>query len=130
MTAGSLSAEVAAFLGANIDTIPQMETLLLLHEGRDRTWTAAQIAARIYLDPHEVSSLLRRLQQRRLVEVGGEQEEEGSFRYDARWDAHGVMEKVAVAYRSQLIAVTRFVHGKASPAVLDFARAFDLKKDR
>lgn len=128
MTAGGLSAEVAAFLGANIDSIPQMETLLLLHEGRNRSWTADQIAARIYLEPHEVAALLRRLQQRRLVEAGGE--EEGSFRYDARWDAHGVMEKVAVAYRSQLIAVTRFVHGKASPAVLDFARAFDLKKDR
>lgn len=129
MNAGGLSAEVAAFLDANIDSIPQMETLLLLHEGRHRTWTAAQIAARIYLDPDEVSALLRRLQQRKLVEAGGEQEADG-FRYDARWDAHGVMEKVAVAYRSQLIAVTRFVHGKASPAVLDFARAFDLKKDR
>ncbi len=39
------------------------------------------------------------------------------------------MERVAAAYRGQLIEVTRLVHAKASRAVLEFARAFDFAKD-
>jgi hypothetical protein len=40
------------------------------------------------------------------------------------------MGSVVTAYRTQLIEVTRFVHAKASRSVLEFARAFDFKKDR
>ena len=110
--------------GATISAIP----LLLLYEERGNSWSAAQIATRIYTDTAQVTSLLRHLQQQRLIEpVPGE---DSRFRYDASWDTNGLMEQVATAYRTQLIAVTRLIHGKASRSVLDFARAFDLKKDR
>jgi hypothetical protein len=128
MPQSGLSAEVSAFLEAYIDSVPQMEALLLLYEERGNSWSAAQIATRIYTDTAQVTSLLRHLQQQRLIEpVPGE---DSRFRYDASWDTNGMMEQVATAYRTQLIAVTRLIHGKASRSVLDFARAFDLKKDR
>jgi hypothetical protein len=128
MEQAGLPAEVAAFLDAHIDSIPQMEALLLLYEERETGWTAAQIATRIYTDAPRAALLLRHLHQHRLAEqFPGE---ESQFRYDSRWDAESLMEEVSNAYRTQLIAVTRFIHAKASQSVLDFARAFDLKKDR
>jgi hypothetical protein len=36
---------------------------------------------------------------------------------------------VTVAYRSNLVSVANFIHRKASASVMEFARAFDLKKD-
>jgi hypothetical protein len=128
MEQAGLPAEVAAFLDAHIDSVPQMEALLLLYDHRDESWTAAQIATRIYTDAARVTLLLRHLHQHRLIEpVAGD---DGCFRYDSRGDADHLMEAVNHTYRTQLIAVTRFIHAKASQSVLDFARAFDLKKDR
>jgi hypothetical protein len=41
-----------------------------------------------------------------------------------------LMEKVASTYRRHLSAVASFIHSKASRSVREFARAFELKKDR
>jgi len=122
-----LDADIAAFLDAHIDSIPQLEILLLLHEGRATSWTIEQIAARIYVDPTQVQPLLRGLQSHGLVVGAGEGR---VYRYAEAADHHALVDKLARAYRTDLIGVTRFVHAKASRSVLEFARAFDLKKDR
>jgi DNA-binding IclR family transcriptional regulator len=112
MPASGLDADVTAFLDAHIDSIPQLEILLLLHEGRPAAWSVEQIAARVYVEPSHVQPLLRGLQSRGLVEH------------------HPAVERLVRLYRTDLIGVTRYVHAKASRSVLDFARAFDFKKDR
>jgi hypothetical protein len=40
------------------------------------------------------------------------------------------MPEVAAAYRRHLVPLATFIHSRASTAVREFARAFDLKKDR
>jgi hypothetical protein len=124
-----LASEIAAFLDAHIDSIPQMEILMLLHDGRTQAWPADVIAARIYQPVAAVLPLLRGLQAHGLVTLH-ESAETPLYRYDDRPETRQVMLDVAAAYRSQLIEVTRFVHAKASRSVLEFARAFDFKKDR
>ena len=126
MPPAGLDADVTAFLDAHIDSIPQLEILLLLHEGRGFAWTIDEIAARIYLEPSKVHPLLRGLQSHDLVTAG----EETGVRYAEAGTHHEVVYRLALAYRVDLIGVTRFVHAKASRPVLEFARAFDLKKDR
>jgi hypothetical protein len=39
------------------------------------------------------------------------------------------MPEVAAAYRRHLVQLATFIHSGASPAVREFARAFDLKKE-
>lgn len=126
MQSSALPAAVTAFLAAHVDTVPQLEALLLLYEGRDHHWLADEIGARLYLERTQIAALMRHLLQHRLATI-----ESGSgktrFAYDARWDADGLMEAVATTYRTRLIEVTRYIHSKAPGSVLDFARAFDLK---
>jgi hypothetical protein len=129
MAGRGLTGRVSAFLDAHIDSIPQIEALLLLHEGRQQAWTIAQIAARIYMDAAQTEPLLRHLQQHQLAE-GLSGAGEATFRFAPREGGDDVVSEVAIAYRTQLIAVTGFIHAKAPSSVLDFARAFDLKKDR
>jgi hypothetical protein len=38
--------------------------------------------------------------------------------------------RVAVVYRSNLVSVANFIHRKASASVMEFARAFEIKKDQ
>ena len=53
------------------------------------------------------------------------------YRYNPQWDPSGqVMPEVAAAYRRHLVQLATFIHSRASTAVREFARAFDLKKDR
>jgi hypothetical protein len=40
------------------------------------------------------------------------------------------MAKVAATYSRQLVTVAQLLHAKASPGVREFARAFQIKKDR
>jgi len=129
MPPSGLPAEIAAFLDAHIDSIPQMEILLLLHEGRAQGWTVEAIANRVYQPPAVVLPLLRGLQAHGLAtaETAGESTQ---FRIEDRPEGRALVDQVATAYRTQLIEVTRFVHAKASRSVLEFARAFDLTKDR
>lgn len=129
MPAAGLASEIASFLDAHIDSIPQMEILMLLHAGKAQGWTADTIAARIYHPLSGVLPLLRGLQAHGLVTLEGPADAP-LFRYHDRPEARALMDSVVAAYRTQLIEVTRFVHAKASRSVLEFARAFDLKKDR
>ena len=125
----ALPAEVTAFLDAHVDTVPQLEALLLLHERKDRCWLIGEIGSRLYLDRSHVVGLLRHLVHHRLatVEAGAD---EPLYSYDDRNDADGVVDALAATYRTQLITVTRFIHDKAPSSILDFARAFDFKGER
>jgi hypothetical protein len=39
------------------------------------------------------------------------------------------MQRVAVTYQKHLIPVAKMIHAKASPSVLEFARAFGPRKE-
>jgi hypothetical protein len=120
---------VLQFIAEKIDTVPQLEALLLIWESRDRAWSEDEMAARIYQTREAAARILQALQRRQLLRV-----ESGSplrYRYDSSWDAASeVMPQVAAAYRRHLVHVATLIHRGASSAVREFARAFDLKKDR
>ncbi|HJY35967.1 MAG TPA: hypothetical protein VJ299_00820 [Steroidobacteraceae bacterium] len=129
MTASpEIPARVLQFLAERIDTVPQLEALLLLWESPQRQWTEEELAARIYVDRPVAATILQALLRQQLV-----MQEPGSagYRYNPPWDSSGeVMPEVAAAYRRHLVHLATFIHSRASTAVREFARAFDLKKDR
>ena len=123
-----IPARVLQFLAERIDTVPQLEALLLLWESPQRQWSEEEVAARIYVGRPVAATILQALQRRQLVTT-----EPGSpgYRYNPQWDPGGeVMPEVAAAYRRHLVQLATFIHSRASTAVREFARAFALKKDR
>jgi hypothetical protein len=120
---------VGRFVVEKIDTVPHLEALLLLWESAPKSWSAEEIAVRVYVPPERALALMQDLARQRLLtsEAGSEER----HRYDASWDETGaMMQKVATTYRRHLVRVANLIHSKASPAVRDFARAFQFKKDR
>lgn len=129
MNSPQIPANVLQFIAERIDTVPQLEALLLLWESPQRTWTEEELAGRIYVSRQVAAQTLQALQRQSLVIA--ELQESPRYRYDPQWDPTGqVMPEVAAAYRRHLVQLATFIHSRASTAVREFARAFDLKKDR
>jgi hypothetical protein len=120
---------VFAFLGEKIDTVPELESLLLLWEDPKRTWTPDELAARIYVPSAQAAVILQALQRRQLAFATAEQPER--FGYEGAWDVSGDrMAEIAASYRRNVVQIATFIHSGASASVREFARAFDLKKER
>jgi len=129
MTSPEIPARVLQFLAERIDTVPQLEALLLLWEDPQRLWSEEELAGRIYVGRAVAATILQALQRQQLVTA--EPAPTVRYRYNPQWDPSGeVMPEVAASYRRHLVRLATFIHSRASTAVREFARAFDLKKDR
>jgi transcription initiation factor IIE alpha subunit len=121
--------EVYRFILNQIDSVPQMEALLLLWESRPRRWSESEIAERLYIGPDVVRTILHILVRRRLIGV----DTQGTkvYWYEAKpGELDRVVEAVAATYRRDLVRVSTFIHTKASAAVRDFAQAFKFTKEQ
>jgi hypothetical protein len=129
MNAPQIPPAVLQFIAERIDSVPQLEALLLLWESPQHAWTEDELAGRIYVSRPVAAQTLQALQRQNLVVA--ESAESPAYRYNPQWDPSGqVMTEVATAYRRHLVQLATFIHSRASTAVREFARAFDLKKDR
>jgi DNA-binding FadR family transcriptional regulator len=129
MTSPEIPARVLQFLAERIDTVPQLEALLLLWEDPQRLWSEEELAGRIYVSRPVAATILQALQRQQLVTA--ESAAAVRYRYNPQWDPSGeVMPEVAASYRRHLVPLATLIHSRASTAVREFARAFDLKKDR
>jgi hypothetical protein len=128
MSAPEIPDRVLRFLAERIDTVPQLEALLLLWQDRDHTWSEEEIAARVYITRAAAAATLQALHRRQLVTLDGDPPR---YQYNGSWDTAGdLMADVASQYRRHLVRIATFIHSGASTSVREFARAFDLKKER
>lgn len=129
MSSRPIPDNVLQFVSERIDTVPQMEALLLLWENQTRAWDEDEIGARIYVTPDAASEIMRTLERRQLILAEGANPLR--YRYNPAWDRTGdLMAQVATEYRRHLVEMATFIHSKAPSSVREFARAFDLKKER
>jgi DNA-binding IclR family transcriptional regulator len=127
MEQGFISDDVVRFIVDKVDSVPHLEALLLLFASTPKSWSAAEIAARTYVSEERARALLQDLSRQRLAQPDADAPER--YRYDAAWDVAGTtMRQVAGSYQRHLVRVANLIHSKASPAVRDFARAFQFKK--
>ena len=114
--------EVREFLLECIDSVAQLEALLLLRES-PREWDIPSLARRLYIEETEAAKILSSLVACELTVTDGT-----LFRYHARDDDHKrLVEQVANTYARYLVPVTRLIHDKG---IRNFANAFKFRKDK
>ena len=119
---------VLKFITEKIDTVVELEALLILCQERDRSWTEQELAARLYTPPSQARKALESLARRQLVLVA---ERSTGYRFNAHSEDNcQLVAEVEQAYRNNLVAISTYIHSKASVSVKEFARAFDLKKEQ
>ena len=120
-----LSDDVVRFIADYIDSVPQLEALLLLWDTAPRAWSIDELAARIYVSPQITQDIVSALERRRLIF----RDERGALAFSPEAPDAARMAEVSGTYRRRLSQVAGLIHSKASLGVLEFARAFRLKKE-
>jgi hypothetical protein len=121
-----ISDSVKQLILARIDSVPELETILLLREHAEHWWTAAETGQRIYVSPTVAAHILSQLAERGFLASG-----EASYRYSPETDElRNTVDELARAYSHHLVEVTRMIHSKPSASVRQFADAFVLRKDK
>lgn len=120
--------QIDRFLVDEIDSVPQLEALLLIWNRRPRTWTSADLSRELYVSTDVAHDILRYLAQHHFVaEV---EEKTGCYtlrlRSEEMEDMLAALDKV---YRRELVRISNLIHEKASRALRDFASAFRFKKE-
>jgi predicted ArsR family transcriptional regulator len=129
MESGTQRLQVALFIIEQIDSVPQLEALLLLFNSRPKTWSIEAMAKSLYVRSDMAARILDSLLQRKLIAVDSHRPD--VFFYASEDDHQNrLVEAVDAVYRKEVVRVSSLIHSKGSAGVRDFARAFRIKKDK
>ncbi|HVM94072.1 MAG TPA: hypothetical protein VMT67_14720 [Terriglobales bacterium] len=122
------SARVEQFILEKIDSVPQLEALLLIWNKRPKVWLVDEMSGAIYVSAEGTLAVLQDLVDKELLA----EEPPGTGQYSYRslsteWE--DFMELLDRTYRHELIRISKLIHAKTPSAVEQFARAFRLTKD-
>jgi hypothetical protein len=117
------------FILENIDSVPQLEALVLLWNSRPVAWSCEELASRLYLPAEKVSNLIQDLVRLQLIMKLDSSPQKYSY-FAVSDEQNEMMRMVDSAYRRDLVRISTMIHSKTSPGVREFARAFRFKKER
>jgi hypothetical protein len=104
--------EVDCFILDRIDSIPQLEALLLLFHELSVSWTVERVARRLWIHPDDTRSILQDLMRDQLImRTGGDG---AQCKYQANPDRHRLVQAVAESYRADTIRISKMIHAKPS----------------
>jgi hypothetical protein len=129
MESGTQRLQVAQFIIEQIDSVPQLEALLLLFNSRPKGWSLETMANSLYVRSDMAARILDSLLQCKLIAVDSHRPD--VFFYASEDDYQNrLVEAVDAVYRKEVVRVSSLIHSKGSAGVRDFARAFRIKKDK
>lgn len=115
--------DVRDFILRHIDSVAQLEALLLLRANSNESWDSARTAARLYTRDDEIKKALAYLCADGLLSC-----KDNLYRYECTAEVQAAIDRLAEAYRRHLIPVTNVIHTKPR-RIREFADAFKFRKD-
>jgi hypothetical protein len=120
---------VKQFITDHVDSVMQLEMLLLLAGESGKVWTSSDLAQQLRIDPVWVDGQLRAMSAGGLVvtiEASPTQ-----FRYEPRTpDLAQIVKELAHAYTDRRVTVIGLIFAKPTEKIRSFADAFRIRKDR
>lgn len=121
-------AKVDQFILEKMDSVPQLEALLLIWNRRPKVWLVNEMSGAIYVSAQAAQAVLQDLVDKELLAEGSPGAGPYAYRsQSAEWEDFMLL--LDRTYRHELIRITKLIHAKAPSAVEQFARAFRLTKD-
>jgi hypothetical protein len=118
-----VSEELRDFIFERIDSVAQIEALLLIRSDPRSEWSATRLAERLYISKSDAAEALSRLCTSELLSCVDE-----IYRLEGVPDQNRMLiEQLVEVYSHHLIAVTNLVHSKAR-RIGSFADAFKFRK--
>jgi predicted transcriptional regulator len=124
----TIPADIAQFIVEKIDSVAQVEALLLLRSAPEQEWDVETVAKRLYVDEGQAATTLTRLQEERLIVRSALNQ--SRYRYEpTSSNLRQLVDRLADIYAKQLVPITNLIHSKPKSRVQEFADAFKLRKD-
>lgn len=122
-----LPLNVRHFIAQQIESVAQLETLLLLRRESQRLWNAGELSQRLYLSEKMCQVMLNDLERRKFLTRTTDGD---SVRYECPdLAADAIIALLEELYRERRVAVISEIHSTPISKVQTFADAFRLRKD-
>ena len=128
-----VSQEAIGFLTEHIDSVLELELLLLLRSDPARSWSATELAQHLKIDPAFAAAQLDNFHQRKLLarDASRTAESDAAYRYaPASADLDATVAAVAAAYTSHRVSIIGLIFSKPTSNLKTFADAFRIRKDK
>jgi hypothetical protein len=120
-----LPQDLRRFILTSIPTVPYLEAVLLLRAEPGRTWSAAEVARRLYLPEGRAIELASSL-----ASAGIAAEDAAGYRYaPSTEELAGMLDRLAAHYAADLVGVSDLIHSRVDKKAQQFADAFRIRKD-
>lgn len=127
MSSTPLPDDVRRFVLTSVQSVPYIESLLLLRRETASPWTAFRLARRIYVSEAKAAGLLEALEGSGIaVRIS---EGERAYRYQPPPEMVELLDRVAEHYSGNLLAITDLIHSSLNRRANQFAEAFRWRKD-
>jgi hypothetical protein len=125
----AFSKELEKFIAEEIQSLEQLEILLLLSGNPHKWWTAQGTYDVIKSNPSSVEARLEEMTARGVLRKATENEVRYQFAPEdpALWN---VVNELRDAYKERSVKVVQAIYSKPPDAVQEFARAFRVRKDK
>jgi hypothetical protein len=123
-----IPSDIARFILTHIDSIAQLEALLLLRSEPQTVWSLETLAQRLYIGEKETEEIVSELCNSSFLIVKSQKPR--GYQYRPKSVELGVLvDRLAETYAKHLVRVTGLIHSKPKNRVQKFADAFRLRKD-
>jgi hypothetical protein len=123
------SDELDKFIAVEINSLEQLEILLLLSGNPHKWWTAQGVYEVVKSSPQSVQERLQQMVERGILRLEGQ----GEVRYQfgaTEGDIWRTITELREAYKERSVKVVQAIYSKPPDAVQEFARAFRVRKDK
>jgi hypothetical protein len=121
-------AQVKQFITDRIDSVAELELLLLMRSNSEKSWTPQEACARLYASADAISLLLRGLKNKRMLATTLNDQ---AFVYQPDSpEMARLIDELAELYRDRRVAVITAVYSKPTDKIQSFADSFRLRKDK
>jgi hypothetical protein len=119
--------DVRQFIVDKIDSIAELEGLLLLGKNPEMEWNNEELAQRLYTSPQQTQVVLLHLYSLGFLAVN--ESDPPAFRYQPSSPYLAEMlDRISEIYTKYLVPITNLIHSKPETRVQQFADAFKLRK--
>lgn len=120
MTATGVPESVREFVAKHIESVAQLEVLLLLRAAGDKEWTPQEVSAALVIQPETAAaSWLTELERRGLAG-----ERNGAYRYDPPEQERPTLDALAESYATDRVALVALIFSKPGQRITHLADAF------
>ena len=128
MATGEITPEIEQFINDRINSVEQLEVLLLLRASPEKEWSAGEVSQKLYIQPDSAARRLADLHAGGLLVVS---EAAGSlYRYGPRTsDLESVADGLAEAYKIRPVSIINLIFSRPRDQIRAFADAFRIRKE-